>query len=482
MIIKGDGVKANVMTDDVEKDTIKQIKKMVESDAIRNDVVIQADCHPGAGSVIGFTMPLEDRIVPNIVGVDIGCGVLAFEIGETLPLDNETREEKIRNSIPTGNSVNNFEDSVHLENEFWWDETNELFQSFSDSYNSKFGESVSPPFEFNGYDEEYLDSLCERVLADSDANQSYIIKSVATLGGGNHFIEFAQSSKTGNYWCVIHSGSRYLGKAVAEYWQNKAVEYQKCKAMRAKFKDLLNENPHYQKYIKFDLEDTSNEDMLKWITGGMGESFVDYEKLKMDFEDNREMIETIGNRLKDCTSSRHRVDKELAWLNSPESHGYYVDMIFSQQYARFNRHKMMERICDFLETSPDEVVESTHNYIDFKDMIIRKGATPSRKGEKLIIPFNMSEGSLICRGKGNEDFLSTAPHGAGRQKSRRAAKDELSMDEFRESMDGIYSESVEQENLDEAPGAYKQTDKVISSIKKTADIIEKLEVVHNIKE
>jgi RNA-splicing ligase RtcB len=480
--IDGDGAKASVMTDYIEDDTYSQIQEMINSEAIDEDVVIQADCHPGAGSVIGFTMPLSGRIVPNIVGVDVGCGVLAFEIGDELPLDDPVRESKVRDEIPMGREVNNYDSSVHFVNEFWWDESNNLLKEFSEAYKEKFGNKIKPPFDFDKFNKDYFSSLCSRVLEDSEASNRYIINSVATLGGGNHFIEFSKSNKTGKYWCVIHSGSRYLGKSIAEYWQDEAIDNTKSRKARESIKSLLKENPEYKDYIKFDINDVTNDEILKWITGGMDESFVDYQRIKQDYRDtNPKKIEKISSSIKDAVYEGNNFNEELAWLEGEEAHGYYVDMIFGQQYARFNRHKMMERICSILNIEPNKTIESTHNYIDFRDMIIRKGATPAREGEKLVIPFNMAEGTLVCEGKGNNNYLSTAPHGAGRTKSRGAAKQELSMDNFEEDMDGIYSESIRREVLEEAPRAYKDVEKIIESLKKTAEPKEHLEVVHNIK-
>lgn len=477
-----DGSIAKVMTEDIEEDTYDQIREMLGSEGVENDVVIQADCHPGAGSVIGFTMPLGEKIIPNIVGVDVGCGVLAFKIGSNLPLDHSEREERIRDSIPMGGEVNNHKTSVHLVNEFPWDETNEILNKFKQKYLKKFNREITPPFEFDEYNKNYFERLCKRVLSDSRANNNYIINSVATLGGGNHFIEFSKSNKTDDYWGVIHSGSRFLGKSVAEYWQDIAKERNKSINMKNSLEKLLQENPNYRDYIKFDVENVDSKEFLQWVEGGMDESFVNYSKIKEDYkENNPNKIEEISSKIKDAVYKDNKFNKELAWLDGEDSYGYYIDMIFAQQYARFNRNKMKDRICKQLEIEPKEVIESTHNYIDFRDLIVRKGATPSRKGEKLVIPFNMAQGTVICEGKGNSNYLNTAPHGAGRTKSRAKAKEDISMEEFEKDMKDIYSESIRKEVLDEAPSAYKNMDKIMKSLRKTAEPIEHLEVVHNLK-
>lgn len=478
--IVGEHAKARVMTDRerVEDDTISQIYEMLNHGAIQNDVVIQPDTHPGAGSVIGFTMPLGERITPNIVGVDIGCGVNAFKVGEELPLNHEVRESKIRDTIPMGRNVNDFDDSPHLYENFPWAEANKLFQEFNEAYKDSFGMEVEPlEFDFQKYGPEYFDELCDRVLSGKKVSQDYIIKGAGTLGGGNHFIEFGQSQRDDSYWCVIHSGSRYIGKATAEYWQNKAEKRRKSEDAR----DALQELNQYHDYVKFNVDEVSDEDLLDWVQGGKGEDFVDFEALKSDYApENSTRIQEISTELKQAVSGK-RGHTELDWLEGQEAHGYFVDLIFCQIYARWNRRLMGDKICEALDVSKSDTIESTHNFIDFRDMIVRKGATPAREGKELVIPFNMADGTLIARGKGNEDFLYTAPHGAGRVMSRREAKDIINMDEFKDAMDGIYSESVKEETIDEAPQAYKNAEVIAEKVGKTAEILDRLEVVHNLK-
>jgi RNA-splicing ligase RtcB len=301
----------------------------------------------------------------------------------------------------------------------------------------------------------------------------YVIKSAGTLGGGNHFIEFAQARESGEYWLVIHSGSRYLGKSVAEYWQQRATKYRQADAIREAIPDK------YTEYLKFDPEEVSDGELYAWVTGGMGESHLRKGKIRADFEGSE--IEAVFDSLAQPQEVLTERKDDLDWLEGREAHGYYIDMLFAQQYARWNRELMSEAICETLGTDPVDRFQSIHNYIDFRDMTIRKGATPARDGQRLVVPFNMAEGSILARGKGNGEFHQTAPHGAGRVMSRRQAHEEGSVEEFESAMEGIYSESVVESVLDEAPMAYKSADAIASAIEPTADIVDWLYVRHNIK-
>jgi RNA-splicing ligase RtcB len=301
----------------------------------------------------------------------------------------------------------------------------------------------------------------------------HVIRSAGTLGGGNHFIEFAQTRDAGDYWLIIHSGSRYLGKSVAEYWQHQATQYRQADVIR----NALPEE--YHEYLKFDPETISDGKLYTWVTGGMGESHLHKESIRQDF-DGKE-ITRVFDALSQPQSEIGDQSDDLDWLEGREAHGYYIDMLFAQQYARWNRALMSEAICDTLQIDPDRQFQSIHNYIDFHDLMIRKGATPAREDEELIIPFNMAEGSILARGQGAERFHQTAPHGAGRIMSRRQAHKEGSLDAFADAMDGIYSESVVESVLDEAPMAYKPTEAVVDAIEPTAEVVDWLDVIHNLK-
>lgn len=473
--ISGDYTDARFMVDDdslLEQGVIDQVRELIDHPAFTEPVVMQADTHPGAGAPVGFTMPLPDRIVPNIVGVDVGCGMAARNLGGELPLSNGERERRVRDAVPMGRSVHDYDDAPHLINSFPFDRANSVFERFNEAYRDQFGREIDPiEFDFERYDGEYFKSLCRRVLSSQRQGMGHVIKSAGTLGGGNHFVEFARARDSEAYWLVIHSGSRYLGKAVAEHWQSRATERRNAEAIRESIPET------YHDYLKFDPETVDAEDLHAWVTGGMGESHLKKERIRSEFEDSDEIFEQLTGLHPDPEDR----NTDLDWLEGREAHGYYVDMLFAQQYARWNRTLMCDAICSVLDVEPTERISSIHNYIDFQDMTVRKGATPARSDQRLVIPFNMADGSILARGRGNESYHQTAPHGAGRVMSRREAKETGSMDAFDEAMDGVYSESVIEAVLDEAPLAYKSADMIAEAIEPTAEIVDWLDAVHNLK-
>jgi len=349
-----------------------------------------------------------------------------------------------------------------------------VFERFETAYEERFGQPIDPiEFDFDGYDGEYFKSLCKRVLSRQRQGMGHVIRSAGTLGGGNHFVEFARARESGDYWLVIHSGSRYLGKSVAEYWQHRATKYRQADALREAIPE------EYTEYLKFDPEAVSDADLYAWVTGGMGESHLRKDAIRADFEG--EQIDAVFERLSRPQDALADRTDDLDWLEGREAHGYYVDMLFAQQYARWNRELMSDAVCEALGVDPVERFQSVHNYIDFADLTIRKGATPAREDQRLVVPFNMAEGSVLARGKGNEAYHRTAPHGAGRVMGRREAHEELSVGAFADAMDGIYSESVGEATLDEAPMAYKSAERIADALTPTAEIEDWLEVVHNLK-
>jgi len=480
--LTGEHTTARVMVDDeslVEAGCRKQIETLIDHPAFTEPVRIMPDTHWGAGAPIGFTMPLGDRVVPNIVGVDVGCGMAATNLGPELPLEDEERERRVREAVPMGRNVHDYDDAVHFVEEFPFERANRVFEQFDAAYAERFGEHIDPvEFDFDGYDEEYFESLCDRVLADQRQGMGYIIKSAGTLGGGNHFVEFGQARESDDYWLVIHSGSRYLGKSVAEYWQSTATD-------RRTIGEIREEIPEeYVEYLKFDPDTVESRDLYAWVTGGMGESYIRKDRLRREL-DGKE-IEAAFDALGQVQDAIHSSDDEdrntdLDWLEGREAHGYLVDMLFAQQYARWNRELMSDAICDALGIDPVERFQSIHNYIDFRDLTIRKGATPAREGQRLLVPFNMADGSIIARGRGNDEYHQTAPHGAGRVMSRRQAHSEVDMDEFAAAMDGVYSESVIKGVRDEAPMAYKDAEAILSALRPTAEVVEWVDAVHNLK-
>jgi len=468
---------ARVMVDDeslVEDNCLDQIRELIDHPAFTEPVRVMPDTHWGAGAPIGFTMALGDRIVPNIVGVDVGCGMAAINLGDELPLSDAERERRVRDAVPMGQSVHDYDDSVHLVDDFPFERANDVFEQFAAAFEGKFGTEIDPiEFDFDGYDGDYFEELCERVLADQRQSMGYVIRGVGTLGGGNHFVEFARAQTTGDYWLVIHSGSRYLGKSVAEYWQGKATERRNVATIRESLPERFHE------YLKFDPDEVDEQDLYAWVTGGKGESHLRKDAIRADFEGSE--IEGVFDRLGDLRPDAGERNTDLDYLEGREAHGYYVDMLFAQQYARWNRTVMADRICEAIGVEPEDRFQSIHNYVDFRDLTIRKGATPAREGQRLVVPFNMAEGSLLARGKGNAEWNQTAPHGAGRVMGRGEAHRTVDMTDFEAAMDGIYSESVVESVRDEAPMAYKSADAIADAIEPTAEVVDWLVPVHNLK-
>jgi len=482
--IEGEHTTARVMLDDeslLEANCREQIQALVDHPAFTEPVRVMPDTHWGAGAPVGFTMPLGERIVPNVVGVDVGCGMAAANLGDELPLADAERERRVRDAVPMGREVRDYDDSVHLVDEFPFDRANAVFESFDDAFAERFGERVDPlEFEFDGYDAAYFEGLCERVLAPKAQGMGYVIRGVGTLGGGNHFVEFARARGAGDHWLVVHSGSRYLGLAVAEYWQSKATDRRTVGRIRERLDADL------EPYVKFDPEAVSDRDLYEWVTGGKGESYVRKAAVReafdgSDIEDAFDRLAAIRPERDDASGDDGDRNEALDYLEGREAHGYFVDMLFAQQYARWNREVMVDAICDAIGVEPVDRFQSVHNYVDFRDLTVRKGATPARDGQRLVVPFNMADGSVIARGKGNDDYHQTAPHGAGRVMGRGDAFDRLSMDEFEAAMDGVYSESVVESVVDEAPMAYKPADVIADALEPTAEVEERLDVVHNLK-
>ncbi|MDR9381418.1 MAG: RtcB family protein, partial [Natronomonas sp.] len=314
---------------------------------------------------------------------------------------------------------------------------------------------------------------CERVLREQRQGMRYVIRSAGTLGGGNHFVEFARSRETGRYWLVVHSGSRYLGKSVADFWQGRANDYRAADAIR----DAIDEDD--VRFLKFDPEAVSDRELYTWVTGGMGESHLEKDAILEAFDGTE--IERTFDRLSRPAENVAERNDALDYLEGREAHGYYVDMLFAQQYARWNRTLIGEAICDALAVESTDAFQSIHNYVDFRDLTIRKGATPAREGQRLVVPLNMAEGSIIARGRGNDAYNRSAPHGAGRTMSRSEAFETVALSEFEASMDGIYSESIVDGVRDEAPMAYKPAESIVDALEPTAEITEWLDPVHNIK-
>jgi tRNA-splicing ligase RtcB len=462
--IEGTSTTATVMTDQYDENCGEQIQEMADHEAFQNPISIMPDTHYGAGAVIGFTMPIGERVVPNTVGVDIGCGMTALNLGGLDWLDDDPNlnrldalDDQIRDAIPMGREVYDFEEQeYHIVNDFPWGECQETLETFAENHEWVDLNAVE---WFDGYGKDYFTGVCQRVGYDS----SRAINSLGTLGGGNHFIEIAESEKNGDYWVVVHSGSRGIGLNIAQHWQDKATNYTSSR------KNIEDVPSHIRSYLK---------DNWK----------PDADAIREDFEGEeiQEVFDNVSQAIQEYGPSSDNRNTDLDWLEGEEATGYVIDMIFAQRYASESRKQMVFRVADVFEVgdeprAEEDLIESTHNYIDFRDGVIRKGATRAHEGERLIIPFNMRDGTIVCEGKGTDEWNHSAPHGAGRRMSRTQAFDELSLDEFEETMDDVFSTSVTEETLDEAPQAYKDTAVVESVIEETAEITDRWTPVMNLK-
>ena len=386
---KGNIVKIFVNT--FENEAFEQVKKLANYEPyLDSKIRIMPDGHAGAGCVIGTTIQLTDKVTPNLVGVDIGCGMLCVRLSEK-EIDFKKLDEVIRTYVPSGFDIH---------------------------------ENPQIPFDFEGL-------ICSKHIDLSRASRS-----IGSLGGGNHFIEVDYSEKDKCYYLVIHSGSRNLGVQVCKYYQDKAYESLKSAS-------------------------SIKEDVIK--------------RLKAEHREKE-----INDALKKIKTPE--VVKELAYLTRETGFFEYIhDMEITQAYAALNRSVMASIIIEHMGWHLTDLFHTIHNYIDTKKMILRKGAVSAQEGEKLIIPMNMREGSLICVGKGNPDWNFSAPHGAGRLMSRSKAKECISMDEFQASMSEVYTTSVCESTIDESPQAYKPTEEIMSLVTDTVDVVDIIKPVYNFK-
>ena len=396
-----------IFTENIEEVAVEQINELLKQEAFKDSKVrIMPDVHAGKGCVIGFTGDLGDKVIPNIVGVDIGCGMLCVELGD-VDLDLEKLDKVIRKYVPSG-----FE--IHEGRKVIFDKIQDL--------------------------------KCYRKLKETKRFE----RSIGTLGGGNHFIEI-DVDEDNNKYLVIHTGSRNLGKQVAEYYQELANQ-------------LCNYNIGEFETRKQELINTYKEQ------GKKQEIQLALEELKKEYQVNK-----------------NKIPKDLAYLEGQYREDYLHDMKICQEFAVKNRNLIADIIIKKmfgagLDGFVDEYgFETIHNYISFEDNIVRKGAISAKKGERVLIPINMKDGCIIGIGKGNEDWNQSAPHGAGRIMSRIKAKQTLNVDDFKEEMKGIYSTSICKETLDEAPFVYKPMQEIIDNIKDTIDIVKIIKPIYNFK-
>lgn len=397
-----------IFTDNIEQGAIDQINTLMEQPAFADcKVRIMPDVHAGAGCVIGFTADLGDKVIPNIVGVDIGCGMLTVKLGK-IGIDYEKLDRVIRELIPAGRNVH--------------------------------GNDIPERLLRRG-------KLAVGMLRCKDhlSNVDWLEHSMGTLGGGNHFIEIDEDV-IGTKFLIIHTGSRNLGKQVAEYYQNLAI------------KRIYNDKDERSQLIA---------------------------KLKQEGRETD--IQTELAKLKTAEIKRD-IPKSLCYLEGADRRDYLHDMDVCQHFAFLNRNLIASRIitemgwtvkADMFDNS--EWFHTIHNYIDLETNMVRKGAISAKKGEKVLIPINMRDGCIIGIGKGNDDWNQSAPHGAGRIMSRHKARESVSLDDFKEAMGGIYTTSVGVETIDEAPMVYKPMDEIIENIKDTVDIVEIIKPVYNFK-
>ncbi len=382
----------------LEETAYAQIETVCNEAAFADSKIrIMPDVHAGKGCTIGTTMTIVDKVVPNMVGVDIGCGMYTVSLGQA-EIDFEKFDEAAH-FIPCGRNV--------------WDGRQERF--------------------------DLTVLKCYRNLKDARRLE----RSIGTLGGGNHFIEI-DADNEGNKYLVIHSGSRNLGTQVAQIYQDIAIDLNLGKEEYFKMRDEI---------IR-----TYKED------GRRGEIQATLKKLAKDWED------------KEPTMPR-----ELCYLYGDFMEDYLHDIDICQQFAKRNREKMAEILLEKTGLKGEGAFHTIHNYIDVEERVLRKGAVSAKNGEKLLIPINMRDGSLICVGKGNEDWNCSAPHGAGRLMSRTAAFERLTLEEYATQMRGIYTTCVNSATLDESPMAYKNMDEIIENIEPTAEIIAHVKPIYNFK-
>ncbi len=404
-IVEGKYNSAKVFTDVVDEKSLEQIETLCNQEFVAGQKIrLMPDVHAGAGCTIGTTMTIGDKIVPNLVGVDIGCGMETLVIRAKSEVSKHFNPEEldkiIRKNIPSGRDIRKFPHRLAKEVDF------------------------------------------DKVRGKFDRHRAWL--SVGTLGGGNHFIEAARDDD-GNLYIVVHSGSRHAGKEIAEYYQEEAWKQ-------------LNGN--------------SEAEIAAFI-----------QKLKSEGRETE-----IQEELKKLKSQvRTNIPKDLAYVSGQLFDDYINDMKIMQHFAEMNRKAMIETISIGLHIKESDIIErftTIHNYIDTETegaMILRKGAVSAQKGEKLLIPINMRDGSLVCIGKGNEDWNCSAPHGAGRVMSRMKAKKELNLADFKAEMKGIWSSTVNKSTLDEAPMAYKTMDDIVENIGETAEIVKIIKPIYNFK-
>ena len=406
--IKGKYADAKIYASVVEESAISQVQTLVDQKFVGGEsIAMMPDIHSGAGCTIGTTLSIRNRkVCPNLVGVDISCGMLTVKLGK-MDINLPRFDDLVNATIPAGHEVHE-------------------------------GRIVRFP--------ELQELKCYRSLKDTKR----IERSIGTLGGGNHFIELDRASD-GTVFLVIHTGSRNLGKQIAEYYQERADQ-------------IINHDmgAYYRK----------RDEIIATFKaeGRRSEIQKALEDLKAEYQEKNLNV----------------VPKDLAWLEGQDFEDYLHDSAIAAEYAHLNRMTIADLIIKAYfgkgySVDDFEHFETVHNYIDLDDMMIRKGAISAHEGEIVLIPISMKDGSLICIGKGNPDYNMSAPHGAGRRLSRNAAFESLSMDEFERQMEGIYSTSVDESTLDESPMAYKGLEDILPMLEGTCTVIDHIRPIYSFK-
>ncbi|MBE6950203.1 MAG: RtcB family protein [Ruminococcaceae bacterium] len=392
--LQGKYAQARVFTDVVDPESISQVISLLNQPYAQGSRVrMMPDIHAGAGCTVGTTMTIGDKICPNLVGVDIGCGMETVILKEKR-MELQKLDKLIRAEIPSGFAIR------------------------------------SKPHRFA----KEID--LEELRCAKHVDLLRAEKSIGTLGGGNHFIE-ANQDEEGNLYIVIHSGSRRLGLEIANYYQD------------AGFKALNDRRAEIDSII------------------------ADLKR-----QGRAQEIEAV---LRDLKARPVNIPRPLAYLEGNLLQDYLHDMAIAQHFADLNRKAMMDTILKGMGLKAADRFTTIHNYIDLQHGILRKGAVSAQEGERLLIPINMRDGSLICIGKGNEDWNCSAPHGAGRLMSRSEAKQSFTVSEFKKQMQGIYTTSVGAATLDECPMAYKSMADIVDNIGPTADIERVIKPIYNFK-
>lgn len=394
--LKGKYNEAKIFTDIVDEASISQVLLLLNQEFVSGSRIrLMPDIHAGSGCTIGTTMTITDKIVPNLVGVDIGCGMEVIRVKEK-QIDLPELDKLIYEKIPSGFNIrekpHRYAENINLE---------ELY--------------------------------CYRYIDMGRAE-----KSLGTLGGGNHFIE-ADKDDEGNLYIVVHSGSRHLGLEVANFYQEQGYR-------------ALN-----------------------------GSAQKDIDRLIADLKAQGRQREIQKRIAALKNTKRTNIPKQLAYVADDLFMQYIHDMKIIQEYAMLNRQAMVDEMIKGMGLHVVEQFTTIHNYIDTDAMVLRKGAVSAKDGEKLLIPINMRDGSLICTGKGNDEWNQSAPHGAGRLMSRSAAKESFTVSEFEKQMEGIYTTSVNRDTLDECPMAYKRIDDIVGNIGDTVEINRIIKPIYNFK-